>query len=100
MSGRASIGILVTDLEAMLVDVISVQIMEMPIMQVVNVILMLDRGVTTTGAVSVIVTFVNFAYRHLILLMIGLAKMAIRQSDILERPGRLQVLFEPTLYWS
>ena len=64
MSGRASIGILVTDLEAMLVDVIFVQMMEMPIMQVVNVILMLDRGVTTTGAVDVIVTFVNVAFRH------------------------------------
>ena len=48
----------------MLVDVISVQIMEMPIMQVVNVVLMLDRGVTATGAVGVIVTFVNVAFRH------------------------------------
>ncbi len=64
MSGRANIGILVIDLEAMLVDVISVRIMEMPIMQVVNVALMLDRGVTATGAMGVVVTFVNVAFRH------------------------------------
>ena len=64
MSGRACVGILVTDLEAMLVDVISVQMMEMPIMQVVNVVLVLDRGVTATGAVGVIVSFVNDAFRH------------------------------------
>ena len=64
MSGRASIGILVTDLEAMLVDVIAVRIVEMPIMQVIYVVLMLDRGVTATGAVRVIVTFMNVAFRH------------------------------------
>jgi hypothetical protein len=33
-------------------------------MQVVNVVLMLDRGVTATGAMGVIVTFVNVAFRH------------------------------------
>ena len=64
MSGRASIRIIVTDLDAMLVDVISVRIMEMPIMQVANVVLMLDCGVTATGAVGVIVIFVNVAFCH------------------------------------
>jgi hypothetical protein len=64
LSGRASIGIFVADLDAMLVDVISVRMMEMPVMQVVNVVLMIDRGVTATGAMSVIVSFVNIAFRH------------------------------------
>ncbi len=48
----------------MLVDVVSVRIMQMPVMQVVNVILMFDRGVAATGSVGVIVAFVNVAFRH------------------------------------
>ncbi len=64
LSRSASIGIPVTDLEAMLVHVISVGMMEMPIVQVVNVVLMLDRGVTAAGAVGVVVTFVNVAFSH------------------------------------
>lgn len=50
----------------MLVDVIAVGMMEVPIMQVVNVVLMLDRGVTATGSVGVIVTFMNVAFCHFV----------------------------------
>jgi hypothetical protein len=64
LSGRASIGILVTDLNAMFVAVISMRVMEVPIMQVINVVLMLYRSMATIGTVVVIVTFVNGAFCH------------------------------------
>jgi hypothetical protein len=48
----------------MLVDVIFMRMMEMPIMQIINVVPMFDRGMTATRAMCVIVAFVNVAFHH------------------------------------
>lgn len=64
MIRRTHIRVFVADLQAMLVDMITVRKMEIPIMQVVDVALVLDPRVATTGAVSMTVSFMNVAIRH------------------------------------
>jgi hypothetical protein len=51
---RAGVGVRRTDLYLVLVDVISMRMMQMPVMQVVHVIPMFDRRVPASGAVLVI----------------------------------------------
>jgi hypothetical protein len=46
------------------VNVIAVRMMEVPIMQVINVAIVLDSRVTAAGTVLVIVTFVYLAICH------------------------------------
>ena len=48
----------------MLINVIAMRMMKMPIVQIVNVILVDDPGVTAARTMGVIVTLMNVALRH------------------------------------
>jgi len=58
--GRAGFGVRAPDGEGVLVDVITVQVVQMAIMQIIGVSLVLDGGVTAARAVGMFVLFVNF----------------------------------------
>jgi hypothetical protein len=53
MLGCAAVGVLVRHLDHVLVDVIVVRMMQVTVVQVVDVILMANGGVTAIGAVAV-----------------------------------------------
>ena len=66
MLGRAAVGILRRDLDHVLVDMVAVHVMQVPIVQVVDMIAMPHGGVATVGTVLVCVIGVMrfFARRH------------------------------------
>lgn len=52
------------DGQAVLVDVLAVRMMQMPVVQEVDVTVVLDGGVATVGPVGVIVSFVDLTIGH------------------------------------
>ena len=64
---RASVGIGVRNLDGMLIDVITVGVMEVSIVKIINVVTVLDGGVPTVRAVHVIMIGV-FVAAHVALL--------------------------------
>ena len=63
VSGRAGIGIHIADFHDVFLDLAVVaNVMQVPVMQVVNMVAVLDAGVLAVGSVSVIVVFVNSAH--------------------------------------
>ena len=60
---RTASRMLAVDLDHMLVDVIAVGVVQMTVVQIVDVIMMLDRGVTAVGPMFVGVTSVGEMFR-------------------------------------
>lgn len=64
----AGVWIGVRDLESMLIDMISMRVVQMTIVQVINVAIMFNRRMTTARTVLMFVIFVNIAAAHVSLL--------------------------------
>jgi len=66
VAGCSSITVCISYLQDVLVDMISVQVMEMAIMEIISMPAVPDRGVSATRSVDVIMSFLSFAgFRHL-----------------------------------
>jgi len=54
MRRRAAIGILIAHRDHVLVDMITMQVMEVPIVEIVDMVAVTDRGMAASGTVSMI----------------------------------------------
>jgi hypothetical protein len=68
---RALRGIRCIDLDAALVDVIAVNVMQMPVMQVVAMVTMLNALVSTAGLMNMLVRCVRLVVAHEASLALG-----------------------------
>jgi hypothetical protein len=62
--GSASLRVLGVDREDVLVDVVSVGVMEVAVVQVIDVVAVLHRRVSAAGRVPVLVMFVDLVIAH------------------------------------
>ena len=65
-AGRGvAVGIRRADFDDVLIDVPGVRVVQMPVVQVIDVPVMFDRGVAAAGAVFVVVVGMNLAVAHM-----------------------------------
>ena len=93
MLGRTGRGVLSVNLDRVLVDVILVGMMEMTVVQIVDMTVVLDRGVAAIRAVSMIVAGVGgmlrSAHTGTLRQQLGNSKaLGIRSIPTRARPGR------------
>lgn len=62
--GCAALGIILVDRQYVLVDMIAVHVMQVPVMQVIDVAVVLDGGMPAAGAVLMIMVMMLFAIVH------------------------------------
>jgi hypothetical protein len=64
MGRRAGNGVLLRHVQAMFIDVVAMEVMQVAVMQIIRVAVMKNSGMATTGSVSMAVLIVNRMIAH------------------------------------